>query len=143
MGGWIWCKYCVQMHVNGKVTPAETILGTRVRGDKREWWTGWIQVWYILYITRTFVTATMYSPSTTIKKNEYLKNSKNIKPLDLWFDSSTTTNMLENSVVESHYTCSYWNYSFNKIQQPPTYISTARMSCSFFLINSNCLTCFQ
>jgi hypothetical protein len=38
----------------------------RGREDKGEWWRGWIQVWCIWYIVRTFVNATMY-PSTTIK----------------------------------------------------------------------------
>jgi hypothetical protein len=28
--------------------------------DKGEWYKGWIHVWYIWYIGRTFVTATMY-----------------------------------------------------------------------------------
>jgi hypothetical protein len=37
VGGWICCKYCVHMYVNGKMKPVETIPGT---GDKREWWGG-------------------------------------------------------------------------------------------------------
>jgi hypothetical protein len=26
-GGWIWCKYCVHMCINGKMKPIETIPG--------------------------------------------------------------------------------------------------------------------
>jgi hypothetical protein len=40
VGGWTWCKYCVYMYVNGKVSPIEMIAG--MGGDKREWWKGWI-----------------------------------------------------------------------------------------------------
>jgi hypothetical protein len=58
VGGWIQCKYCVHMYVNGRIRPVENILG--VWGDKGEWWRGWIQVWYIWYIVRAFVNATMY-----------------------------------------------------------------------------------
>jgi hypothetical protein len=39
--------------------PAETIPGIG-EGDKEEWWKGWIQVWYICCIVRTFVNATMF-----------------------------------------------------------------------------------
>jgi hypothetical protein len=46
------------MYGNRKVIPVETIPG--MGGDKGEWWKGWIQVWYIWYIVRTFVNATMY-----------------------------------------------------------------------------------
>jgi hypothetical protein len=28
VGGWMWCTYCVRMHVNGKMRPIETIPGT-------------------------------------------------------------------------------------------------------------------
>jgi hypothetical protein len=27
IGGWMWCKYCVHMCVNGKITPADTTSG--------------------------------------------------------------------------------------------------------------------
>jgi hypothetical protein len=30
-------------------------------GNKGEWWRGWIQIWYVWYIVRTFVNAIMYS----------------------------------------------------------------------------------
>jgi hypothetical protein len=32
----------------------------KVKPDREEWWRGWIQVWYIWHIVRTFVNATMY-----------------------------------------------------------------------------------
>jgi hypothetical protein len=37
--------------------------------DKGEWWRGWIQMWYIWYIVRTFVNATMY-PQHNNKKGK-------------------------------------------------------------------------
>jgi hypothetical protein len=40
--GWLWCKYCLHMYENGKVTSVKT--NNRVRGDKKEWWKGWIQL---------------------------------------------------------------------------------------------------
>jgi hypothetical protein len=43
--------YCVHMYINGNLWGGK---------DKGEWWRGWIQVWYIWYIVRTFVNATMY-----------------------------------------------------------------------------------
>jgi hypothetical protein len=27
VGGWIWCKYCAHMYVNGKMMSVETIPG--------------------------------------------------------------------------------------------------------------------
>jgi hypothetical protein len=27
IGGWMWCKYCAHMYVNGKLRPVETIPG--------------------------------------------------------------------------------------------------------------------
>jgi hypothetical protein len=51
-GGWIWCEYCVHMHVNGKMISVETISGME---DKGEWWKGWIQVLYIWYIVKTTI----------------------------------------------------------------------------------------
>jgi hypothetical protein len=50
------------------------------RRDKGEWWWwwgGWIQLWYIWYIVRTFINATVYSyPGQQLEKNvkPYLKN---------------------------------------------------------------------
>jgi hypothetical protein len=57
---WVWCKYCVHMHINRKMIPIETIQGMGAGGDEGEWWRGWIQVWYIWYIVRTFVNVTTY-----------------------------------------------------------------------------------
>jgi hypothetical protein len=37
MGGWIWCKYCVHIYVNGKIRPVETIPVMREEGNKGEW----------------------------------------------------------------------------------------------------------
>jgi hypothetical protein len=39
---WIWCKYYVHMHVNGKIRPAETIPEIQGRADGKEWWRCWI-----------------------------------------------------------------------------------------------------
>jgi hypothetical protein len=33
-GGWIWCKYCVHMYVNGKMRPVKTVTGMGERGTK-------------------------------------------------------------------------------------------------------------
>jgi hypothetical protein len=60
VGWWIECKYCVHMYVNGKVIPAKAIPGMVGRGIKDSVWSGWIQVWYIWYLVRTFVSTTMY-----------------------------------------------------------------------------------
>jgi hypothetical protein len=51
---------CVHLYVNGKMIPIETIPG--MGGGEGEWLVNsrWIQVWYIWYIVRTFVDATMY-----------------------------------------------------------------------------------
>jgi hypothetical protein len=38
-------------------------------GDKGEWWMGWIQLWCIWYIVRTFTNATMYPQPRIIIKN--------------------------------------------------------------------------
>jgi hypothetical protein len=57
VGGWIWWKYYILMYENGKMRPAETIVG-RECGDKGEWWRGWIQLWYIV---RIFINGTIYS----------------------------------------------------------------------------------
>jgi hypothetical protein len=54
--------------VTGKMLTVETIPGMEGRGDKREWWRGWIQVWYSWYIVRTFVNATMCSSQRNNKK---------------------------------------------------------------------------
>jgi hypothetical protein len=40
--------------------PVETIPGMGGGKNKGEWWKGWIQVWYIWYIVRTFANATVY-----------------------------------------------------------------------------------
>jgi hypothetical protein len=49
------------MCANGKMRPAEIIPGMGGEGNKGEWWRGWIQVWYIWYVARTFINATIYS----------------------------------------------------------------------------------
>jgi hypothetical protein len=49
----------VHMHANGKMIPVETVPEMGKGVDKGEWWKGWIQVWYICYIVKTFVDATM------------------------------------------------------------------------------------
>jgi hypothetical protein len=63
VGGWIWYKHCIHMHVNGKMRPAETIPGMGTEEVKGEWWRRWIQVRYIWYIVRTVVKATTYPPA--------------------------------------------------------------------------------
>jgi hypothetical protein len=47
------------MLINAKMIPAETIPRMGEKEDKGEWWSGWIKVWYIWYILRNFVNATM------------------------------------------------------------------------------------
>jgi hypothetical protein len=43
--------------------------------SKGEWWSGWIQIWYVWYIARTFVNATMYPKykNKNQKENELMK----------------------------------------------------------------------
>jgi hypothetical protein len=60
VGGWIQCKKCVHMYLNTKMIAVETVPGILGGGDKGEQWRRWIQGWYIWYIVRTFVNATMY-----------------------------------------------------------------------------------
>jgi hypothetical protein len=57
------------MNINGKMRPAETIPGMGEEEDKGEWWRGWIQVWDICYIVRTFLNATMYPQHNNKKLN--------------------------------------------------------------------------
>jgi hypothetical protein len=45
------------MYINGKIRPVETTLGMEGKSERREWWRGWIQLWYI---ARTFVNVTLY-----------------------------------------------------------------------------------
>jgi hypothetical protein len=40
------------------------------KGNKGECWRGWNQVWYIWYIVRTFVNATLYPHPTQLKTKE-------------------------------------------------------------------------
>jgi hypothetical protein len=40
VGGWIWCKYCVHMYVNGEMRPIETLPGMGEGNNKGEWWKG-------------------------------------------------------------------------------------------------------
>jgi hypothetical protein len=54
----------------------ETVLGIKGRGDEREQWRGWIQVWYISYNVITFVNATMYPHPAQQKK--FFKNKINL-----------------------------------------------------------------
>jgi hypothetical protein len=53
--------------------------------DKGEWWRGWIHLWYIWYIVRTSVNATMYPPpNTTIRSDENMGRPKlSIKDLTI------------------------------------------------------------
>jgi hypothetical protein len=69
VGGWLWCKKCVNMCVNAKMILVETIPGMEGERDKGEQWRGWNQVWYIWYIIRTFVNATMYPHPAQQYKN--------------------------------------------------------------------------
>jgi hypothetical protein len=91
-GGWICCKYCVHMYVNGEMRPVETIPGMEWgRINKGEWWNMWIQVWYIGYIVRIFANSIMY-PSI-------IKNFKHIKgwnkySLNIYIDLSPTFHVL-------------------------------------------------
>jgi hypothetical protein len=34
--GWIWCKYCVHMHVNAKMKPVDTIPAMDGEGHNEE-----------------------------------------------------------------------------------------------------------
>jgi hypothetical protein len=47
------------MCINGKMIPVETVPGMGGWDDKGEWWRGLIQVWYICYVVKTLVNATM------------------------------------------------------------------------------------
>jgi hypothetical protein len=69
MKEWVWCKYFVHMYGNGKMIPVETVPRTGAGWDKGEWWRGWIQVWHIWYIVRTFVNATTYPQHNNKKKS--------------------------------------------------------------------------
>jgi hypothetical protein len=40
MGGWIWCKYCVYMYVNGKMIAVKTLPGMGKREIKKNSWGG-------------------------------------------------------------------------------------------------------
>jgi hypothetical protein len=43
-------------------------MGGKVCGRvNTEWWRGWIQLWYIWYIVRTFVNATIYPQHNNLK----------------------------------------------------------------------------
>jgi hypothetical protein len=44
-------------HMNKKIKKKTT----STKKKKGEWWREWIQVWYIWYILRTFLNATMYT----------------------------------------------------------------------------------
>jgi hypothetical protein len=76
--GWIQWKKCLHMYVNAKMIPVETILGKGARIKERGRG-GWIQVWYIWYIVRIFVNATMYPHFTTFmimkEKNKFTYTS--------------------------------------------------------------------
>jgi hypothetical protein len=51
------------------------------RRDKGEWWRGWIQIWYIWYILRAFVNATMYPQHSNKRKkgkNKLQNSSKSL-----------------------------------------------------------------
>jgi hypothetical protein len=52
------------MYLNGKIISVEMIPGIREEKYKGKWSKGWIQVWYIWYSVRTFVSATMYPHPT-------------------------------------------------------------------------------
>jgi hypothetical protein len=44
--------------------------------DEREQWKGWIQVWYIWYIVKIFVNATMHPHLEQYKKKKRTKNPR-------------------------------------------------------------------
>jgi hypothetical protein len=61
------------MYVSGKMKPVKTVLGMG-KEDKGKWWRGWIQVWHIWYMVRTFVNATRYPhPAQQLKKSYIVK----------------------------------------------------------------------
>jgi hypothetical protein len=49
-------KYCVHKYINGKWDMLK-LFPEWGREDKGEWWSDWIQLWYVV---RTFVNVTMY-----------------------------------------------------------------------------------
>jgi hypothetical protein len=55
------------MYVDAKMRPVETVSGIRGGGMRKSSGGEWIQVWYIWYIVRTFINATMY-PHTAHNK---------------------------------------------------------------------------
>jgi hypothetical protein len=77
--GWIQCKECVHVHVSAKVIPAETIPGIEGGGNEGQQQRGWIQVWYIWCIVRTFVNATMYSHPAQQQREKVSKQNKTKK----------------------------------------------------------------
>jgi hypothetical protein len=70
------------MNVNGKMISVENIPGMGRGEDERKWWRRWIQVWYIQYIVRTFVNATMYHHPAQQLKKDY--GNKDNKPMKTW-----------------------------------------------------------
>jgi hypothetical protein len=75
--------------------PVRITPGMGSRGDKEEWWKGWIQPWYIWYIARTFANATMY-PHTRQKEKRRKKNlRKNTYNLNTLIKSRNWINNLK------------------------------------------------
>jgi hypothetical protein len=48
---------CINININGKMISVETIPEIWEGENKGEWWSGWIQIWYIV---RNFVNSCMY-----------------------------------------------------------------------------------
>jgi hypothetical protein len=72
-GGWMWCKYCVHLHVNGKLISVETVPGM---GEKDGWRRMMEEVnssmIYLIQCKNFCKCHNVPWPSTTIKKKSQL-----------------------------------------------------------------------
>jgi hypothetical protein len=69
VGEWIWWRYYYSHTKMGKLDLLK-ILQEWGKGDKGKWWTGWIQLWYIV---RAFVSVIMYPQYNNNKIEIFLK----------------------------------------------------------------------
>jgi hypothetical protein len=87
--GWIWYTHA-HMYVNAKMIPAETIPRKRGGGNKRKWWRGWIEIWYIWNIVKSFVNATMNAVSA---------HHNNKKELSKWSKGNPSSRNIQQTTL--------------------------------------------